>query len=285
MFGIGKEIKKFGEKVENYENKIENKLIERILKNKVINETHATGKLGMDLKKETVDVLPDIYKQMIEKKGKVAVIPIIPDEAEIWIRAIYSDKSNEKELMKYINKMLGEIADEREKIKAKIYLTKFYRKVISAAALIKDEVMTINDSLRKLDERTLEEVKRIKEDKKEEKLVGRVIDYAKKVIRYAVQVIIPSGGIRVLENISQYVKDMDFIQKAIIAFSVFALEEAIVNSYLGWKKKKKLDDLYEEYDKKEQELKEKARKTMNSVISSTIKDLEDIAKQIYGECT
>ena len=74
---------------------------------------------------------------------------------------------------------------------------------------------------------------------------------------------------------------MDFIQKAVIAFSIFALEEAIINTYIDKMKKKKLEILYNEHDKKEQELRKKAIKLMDSIISSTIKDLEDIAVEIY----
>ena len=184
MIRIGKIVKRFGEKVENYENK----LIEKLLRNKIIEETHATGKIGADLKKETVNKLPSIYKQMIEKK-KMASIPIIPDEAEIWIREIYSDKTNEKKLRRYINEIL-EKTNEEEKIRARIYLTKFYRKVVSSAALIKDEIMAINDSLRKLDERTLEEIKKIKEGKNE-KIFKKIMEYTKKIIRYGIQILIP----------------------------------------------------------------------------------------------
>jgi hypothetical protein len=279
LIGFGKEIKRFGEKIEDFERK----LIRKMVQNEDIIKSHATGIAGVDLKKEAKDMLPEIYRQIIEKKEKAA-IPIIPDEAEIWIRKIYLDKSNEENLRIYINETLEKIIDEKEKIKAKIYLTKFYRKVVSAAALIKDEVMIVNESLSKLTERTLEEIKEIKEGKREEKLGRKIIAYAKKVIRYAIEVIIPSGGIKISENVSRYIKDMDFIQKAIFAFSVFAIEEALINYYFNLNKKKKLEKLYDEYDRKEQELRRKSTKIMNSIISSTIKDLEDIAKQIYGEC-
>ncbi len=278
MLGIGKKIRKLGEKIEGYENK----LVERIFRNKVMSETYTTGKIGKELKEESTKTLPDIYKQMISKDSKNLHLPILPDEAEIWIRKIYSDKSNERKLESCINEILEKISDEKEKVKAKIYLTKFYRKVISATATIKDEVMKINEILSRLSERTLDEIEEIKDRKKEENTVKKLIKYGKKILRYALQVFIPSGGIRILENVSIYIKDMDFVQKAIIAFSVFAIEEAIVNYYLESRRRKKIDELYNEYDKKEQELMEKARKIMDSIISSTVKDLEDIARQIYG---
>ncbi|MEM2174955.1 MAG: hypothetical protein QXI58_04975 [Candidatus Micrarchaeia archaeon] len=260
----------------------EEKLISRILGTKVLKESLLTGKIGQALKDEAKRNLGEIYKEIMKKKEEVKVPPILPDEAEIWIRKIYSEKISERELDDYIKKTLEKITDENEREKARIYLAKFHRIVIRSVCLIKDYSLQIEEMLERLNERTIECVDEIKERKKDEKIGKVILNYIKKIVRYTIQVLIPAGGIKILENTFQFVRDADFLQKAAASFIVFAIEEGIINAIIESRRRKKIKEIYEEYDKKEIELKEKARRIMSAMINLAVKDLYTAAENIYG---